>query len=57
MTFTTELVAHDTMRVTTKDPDVIDQLDADPAAHLVAEGDEVTTFELPKDAFALHFPA
>ncbi len=57
MTFTTELVAQDRMRVSTSDQQVIDQLNADPDAQLVAESDEMTMFELPKQAFALHFPA
>ena len=57
MTFTTELVAEDRIRVSTKDPEVVEQLKADPEAQVVGETGGVTKFELPKAAFALHFPA
>ena len=57
MTFTTELVAEDRIRVSTKDPEVVEQLKADAGAQVVAETDGVTKFELPRAAFALHFPA
>ena len=55
--FTSELVAGERMRVSTKDPQVIDQLNADPDAQIVAESDDMTSFELPKAAFELRFPA
>ena len=57
MTFTTELVAEDRIHVSTKDPEVVEQLKADAEAQVVAEADGVTKFELPRAAFALHFPA
>jgi hypothetical protein len=55
--FTSELVAGERMRISTTDPEVIDQLNADPDAQLVAESAETTSFELPKSAFELRFPA
>ena len=57
MEFTSELVAGERMRISTTDPEVIDQLNADPDAQLVAESAEMTSFELPKSAFELRFPA
>ena len=57
MKFTTEMVAEGRMRLTTRDPEVIDQLNADADAQVVAESDEMTSFELPTSAFELHFPA
>ena len=56
MEYTTELVGADKIRVRTKDPEVIEQLTADPDAEIVDESDDVTRFELARDTFELRFP-
>ena len=56
MKFTTELVANDRISISTKDPEVIEQLAADPDAEMVSETGDSTRFELAKDAFELRFP-
>jgi hypothetical protein len=56
MEYTTELVGADRIRVNTLDPEVIEQLAADPDAEVVGESGERKQFELAKNAFELHFP-
>ena len=56
MTYETEFVSGDVVHVASKDPDVLRQLEAHPAAERIEDG-ETAKYRMPRDEFELHFPA
>ena len=56
MTYETEFVGEDVVHVATKDPDVLRQLEAHPAAERIEQG-ESAKFRMPREEFELHYPA